>query len=96
MSGSIKILIKNEYRRLQKTIRDKIQNDRFLVDLIDENIIDVILLFNYHFRDMNQKNYKSLINDVFEMSDVEIVQEDRDKIYDDIHTFVLWLLHIQA
>lgn len=96
MSGSIKILIKNEYRRLQKTIRDKIQNDRFLVDLIDENIIDVILLFNYHFRDMNKKNYKALINDVFEMSDVEIVQEDRDKIYDDIHTFVLWLLHIQA
>ena len=45
---------------------------------------------------MNKKNYKALINDVFEMSDVEIVQEDRDKIYDDIHTFVLWLLHIQA
>ena len=96
MSGSMKILIKNEYRRLQKTVRDKIQNDRFLVDLIDENVVDVILLFNYHFRDMTKKNYKSLIDDVFEMSDVEVIQEDRDKIYDDIHTFILWLLHIQA
>ena len=90
MSGSMKILIKNEYRRLQKTVRDKIQNDRFLVDLIDENVVDVILLFNYHFRDMTKKNYKSLIDDVFEMSDVLVVQEDRDKIYDDIHTFILW------
>ena len=96
MSGSMKILIKNEYRRLQKTVRDKIQNDRFLVDLIDENVVDVILLFNYHFRDMTKKNYKSLIDDVFEMSDVVVVQEDRDKIYDDIHTFILWLIHIQA
>ena len=96
MSGSIRILIKNEYRRLQKTIRDKIQNDEFLVDIIDSNIIDMILLFNYHFRDMTQKNYKSLIDDVFEMSDVHVCQEDRDKIYDDIHTFILWLLHIQA
>ena len=96
MSGSIRILIKNEYRRLQKTIRDKIQNDEFLVDIIDSNIIDMILLFNYHFRDMTQKNYKLLIDDVFEMSDVHVCQEDRDKIYDDIHTFILWLLHIQA
>ena len=43
----IKILIKNEYRKLQHVVRSKINKD-CLIDLIKENIVDMLMLFNFH------------------------------------------------
>ena len=84
-----------EYRRLQKNIQNLI-GECILPDLIESNIVDILLLFNYQFQSINDKNYKSLIDDVIEMQDNKVEQEDRELIYDIIYKFITWLKNIQS
>ena len=93
--STIRILIMNEYRRLQKNIQNLI-GECILPDLIESNIVDILLLFNYQFQSINDKNYKSLIDDVIEMQDNKVEQKERDLIYDIIYKFVNWLKNIQS
>ena len=93
--STIRILIMNEYRRLQKNIQNLI-GECILPDLIESNIVDILLLFNYQFQSINNKNYKSLIDDVIEMQDNKVEQEDRELIYDIIYKFINWLKNIQS
>ena len=93
--STIRILIMNEYRRLQKNIQNLI-GECILPDLIESNIVDILLLFNYQFQSINDKNYKSLIDDVIEMQDNKVEQEDRELIYDIIYKFINWLKNIQS
>ena len=93
--STIKILIMNEYRRLQKNIQNII-GECVLPDIIDSNIVDILLLFNYQFQSINDKNYKNLIDDVINMQDTNICQKDRDLIYDTIYKFIIWLKNIQS
>ena len=93
--STIRILIMNEYRRLQKNIQNLI-GECILPDLIESNIVDILLLFNYQFQSINNKNYKSLIDDVIEMQDNKVEQEDRELIYDIIYKFITWLKNIQS
>ena len=93
--STIRILIMNEYRRLQKNIQNLI-GECILPDLIESNIVDILLLFNYQFQSINDKNYKSLIDDVIEMQDNKVEQEDRELIYDIIYKFITWLKNIQS
>ena len=93
--STIRILIMNEYRRLQKNIQNLI-GECILPDLIESNIVDILLLFNYQFQSINNKNYKSLIDDVIEMQDTKVEQEDRELIYDIIYKFITWLKNIQS
>ena len=86
--STIRILIMNEYRRLQKNIQNLI-GECILPDLIESNIVDILLLFNYQFQSINDKNYKSLIDDVIEMQDNKVEQEDRELIYDIIYRLEL-------
>ena len=88
-------MILNEYRRLQKNIQNLI-GECILPDLIESNIVDILLLFNYQFQSINNKNYKSLIDDVIEMQDNKVEQEDRELIYDIIYKFITWLKNIQS
>ena len=85
----------NEYRRLQKNIQNLI-GECILPDLIESNIVDILLLFNYQFQSINNKNYKSLIDDVIEMQDNKVEQQDRELIYDIIYKFITWLKNIQS
>ena len=93
--STIRILIMNEYRRLQKNIQNLI-GECILPDLIESNIVDILLLFNYQFQSINDKNYKSLIDDVIEMQDNKVEQEDRELIFDIIYKFITWLKNIQS
>ena len=93
--STIKILIMNEYRRLQKNIQNTIHTC-ILPDLIESNIVDILLLFNYQFQSINDKNYKTLIDDVIEMQDNKVEQKERDLIYDIIYKFITWLKNIQS
>ena len=93
--STIRILIMNEYRRLQKNIQILI-GECILPDLIESNIVDILLLFNYQFQSINDKNYKSLIDDVIEMQDNKVEQKDRELIYDIIYKFITWLKNIQS
>ena len=93
--STIRILIMNEYRRLQKNIQNLI-GACILPDLIESNIVDILLLFNYQFQSINDKNYKSLIDDVIEMQDNKVEQKDRDLIYDIVYKFIVWLRNIQS
>ena len=93
--STIKILIMNEYRRLQKNIQNLI-GECILPDLIESNIVDILLLFNYQFQSINNKNYKNLIDDVIDMQDNKVEQTDRDLIYDIIYKFIVWLKNIQS
>ena len=93
--STIRILIMNEYRRLQKNIQNLI-GECILPDLIESNIVDILLLFNYQFQSINDKNYKSLIDDVIEMQDNKVEQKDRELIYDIIYKFITWLKNIQS
>ena len=93
--STIRILIMNEYRRLQKNIQNLI-GECILPDLIESNIVDILLLFNYQFQSINNKNYKSLIDDVIEMQDNKVEQQDRELIYDIIYKFITWLKNIQS
>ena len=93
--STIKILIMNEYRRLQKNIQNII-GEYVLPDIIDSNIVDILLLFNYQFQSINDINYKNLIDDVINMQDTNISQKDRDLIYDTIYKFIIWLKNIQS
>ena len=93
--STIRILIMNEYRRLQKNIQNLI-GECILPDLIESNIVDILLLFNYQFQSINDKNYKSLIDDVIEMQDNKVEQRERELIYDIIYKFINWLKNIQS
>ena len=93
--STIKILIMNEYRRLQKNIQNTI-GECILPDLIESNIVDILLLFNYQFQAINDKNYKNLIDDVIDMQDTLVLQTDRNLIYDIIYKFIVWLKNIQS
>ena len=93
--STIRILIMNEYIRLQKNIQNLI-GECILPDLIESNIVDILLLFNYQFQSINDKNYKSLIDDVIEMQDNKVEQKDRELIYDIIYKFITWLKNIQS
>ena len=93
--STIRILIMNEYRRLQKNIQNLI-GECILPDLIESNIVDILLLFNYQFQSINNKNYKSLIDDVIEMQDNKVEQKERDLIYEVIYKFIVWLRNIQS
>lgn len=93
--SSIKVEIKNKYRELQHIVRQKI-NSNCLLDLVEENIVDMLLLFNFHFRDLTLHNHKELIDQLFEMSDDIIEQTDRNLIYKDIYHFLVWLKNLQS
>ena len=93
--STIKILIMNEYRRLQKNIQNLI-GEWILPDLIESNIVDILLLINYQFQSINDKNYKNLIDDVIDMQDTPVSQMDRNLIYDIIYKFITWLKNIQS
>ena len=90
----IKILIKNEYRKLQHVVRTKINKD-CMIDLVEENLVDMLMLYNYHFRNLSIDNYRESIDELFEMSDEIIEQSDRNLIYDDIYKFLVWLKELQ-
>ena len=90
----IKILIKNEYRKLQHVVRTKINKD-CMIDLVEENLVDMLMLYNYHFRNLSTDNYRESIDELFEMSDEIIEQSDRNLIYDDIYKFLVWLKELQ-
>ena len=93
--STIKILIMNEYRRLQKNIQNLI-GECILPDLIESNVVDILLVFNYQFQSINDKNYKNLIDDVIDMQDTPVSQMDRNLIYDIFYKFIVWLKNIQS
>ena len=92
---TFKILVSNEYRRLQKDIQNSI-NECILPDIDNDNLCDLLLLFNYHFKNVDTENKHDLIDQIIDMQDVVIDQPKRNKIYPIVYKFVLWLKHIQS
>ena len=85
-----KALIINQYLRVCKHIENKIDKV-VLLPIEDYDIVDLIVLFNYHFLDISDLNYKEKIDYIISLQDIELTKEELEIIYPIIYNdFIKW------
>ena len=85
-----KILITNNYLRLCKDIKIKIDK-KIMPNIDDYDFVDLITLFNYYFIDINNNNYKEKINYIISLQpELELTKQELDIIYPLVYDFINW------
>lgn len=86
-----KILITNEYLRLCKKIDCVLDKKNILPNIDDDyDFIDIIYMFNIYFLDCDDTNYKEKINNLINISSIDLNESELNLIYDPIYEFVKW------
>ena len=71
-----KLIIKNEYLRLCKTIDNILDKHNILPNIDHYDFCDIIFMFNIYFIDCNDSNYKSKIDNLLNIGSIELTNED--------------------
>ena len=85
-----KTLIKNEFLRLCNKIDNILDKQNILPNIDNYDFCDIIYMFNIYFIDCNDSNYKSKIDNLLNISSIEITDTEKHLIYQPIYEFVLW------
>ena len=85
-----KVIIMNEYLRLSKSIDKLIDKDNILPHINDQDFCDIIYMFNIYFLDCNDSNYKSKIDNLLNIGSIELTDNEKQLVYEPIHSFVKW------
>ena len=85
-----KVIIMNEYLRLCKSIDKLLDKHNVLYNIDNYDFCDIIYMFNIYFLDCNDSNYKSKIDNLLNISSIEITDTEKHLIYQPIYEFVIW------
>ena len=88
-------IIKNEYLKLCNQITT-ILDKQIMPDLNTYELSDILFMLIQHFSDITNENYKQKIDFIIDLDTSNIIeQHERDKIYNVIYDFVLWLKQLK-
>jgi hypothetical protein len=92
MSTKKAVLIRT-YLKYQQEIKEII-NCTIFPDIEEIDIVDLLVLFNMYFNDLNT-NPENSIKDLINLYKIEISKEDLEKVIPITLKFIKWLKHFQ-
>ena len=85
-----KIIISNAYLKLCKNIDNLLDKINVLPNIEDHDFCDIIYMFNIYFIDCDKNNYQEKINNLLNISSIELLEQEKNLIYNPIYDFVIW------